>query len=81
MSLHQINNLKKPWIALALLVFIVTVYTLIVGNLAVNRYMSFNATIWDLGVMTQTIWNTAHGRILQESVNLGFPISRMAVAH
>lgn len=56
-------------------------YTLIIGTWAVNRFMSFNATIWDLGLMIQAIWNTAHGRILYESVNLGFSISRLTVAH
>ena len=62
-------------------VLAIVVYTVIVGQWAVNRYYSFNATLWDLGIMTQAIWNTGHGRILYESVNLGFPISRLMVAH
>jgi len=81
MSWHQFDNLKKSWSAPILLVAMIATYTLIIGTWAVNRFMSFNATLWDLGIMTQAIWNTAHGRVLQESVNLGFPISRLAVAH
>lgn len=34
-----------------------------------------------MGIMIQTIWNTAHGRILFDSVNMGYPISRVWVAH
>jgi uncharacterized membrane protein len=59
----------------------VATYTLIIGTWSVNRYMSFNATLWDMGIMTQAIWNTAHGRILHESVNLGFSVTRLSVAH
>ncbi|UCE06309.1 MAG: DUF2079 domain-containing protein [bacterium] len=80
-------KIKKPkfayhaWISPFMLTSMITTYTLIIGTWSANRYMSFNATIWDLGIMTQAIWNTAHGRILHESVNLGFSASRLAVAH
>ncbi len=56
-------------------------YTAIVGHWAANRFLSFNATFWDLGIMIQAIWNTAHGRLLHESINLGISTSRVAVAH
>lgn len=56
-------------------------YTAIVGHWAANRFLSFNATFWDLGIMIQAIWNTAHGRLLHESINLGISTSRIAVAH
>jgi uncharacterized membrane protein len=71
----------NTWIAPFILAGMIATYTLILGAWAVNRYMSFNATFWDLGLMTQAIWNTAHGRILHESVNLGYSVSRLAVAH
>ncbi|MBN1155728.1 DUF2079 domain-containing protein [candidate division KSB1 bacterium] len=57
------------------------IYILVVGQWAVNRFYSFNATLWDLGIMIQAIWNTGQGYILNESVNLGFPISRLIAAH
>ncbi|MFZ5515796.1 MAG: DUF2079 domain-containing protein [Candidatus Zhuqueibacterota bacterium] len=56
-------------------------YTAIIGHWAGNRFFSFNATFWDLGIMIQSIWNTAHGRVLHESINMGISTSRIAVAH
>jgi len=56
-------------------------YTAIIGHWASNRFLSFNATFWDLGIMIQAIWNSGHGRILHESINLGMSSSRVAVAH
>lgn len=76
---YKIANIAG--IAPFILAGIITTYTLIIGAWAVNRFMSFNATFWDLGLMTQAIWNTAHGRILHESVNLGYSVSRLAMAH
>lgn len=81
MSRHQFDDIKKSWSASLVLVAMIMAYTFIIGNWAVNRFMSFNATLWDLGLMTQAIWNTAHGKILYESVNLGYSVSRLAVAH
>lgn len=59
----------------------IIIYIVLVGRWASNRFFSFNATLWDLGIMVQAIWNTGQGYILQESVNLGMPISRLLVAH
>ncbi len=64
-----------------LLAGMILAYTLIIGSWSVNRFKSYNATLWDMGIMGQAIWNTAHGRILHESINLGYSISRLAVAH
>jgi len=52
-------------------------YVVVVGSLSVRRFDSYDADMFDLGIMEQTIWNTSHGRILNESVNLGFPRSRI----
>ncbi|HEX9975222.1 MAG TPA: DUF2079 domain-containing protein [bacterium] len=71
----------NAWIPPFILAAMIATYTFIIGAWAVNRYMSFNATFWDLGLMTQAIWNTAHGRFLHESVNLGYSVSRLAMAH
>jgi len=81
MELQKRTIFNKAWFYHLLLSGMVTAYTFIIGQWAVNRFMSFNATLWDMGIMTQAIWNTAHGSILHESVNLGFSISRLAVAH
>ena len=81
MNKYQHHISKWLWHPSILLGLMVIFYTLLIGNWAVNRFQSFNATLWDLGIMIQTIWNTAHGRILHESVNLGFSSSRLAVAH
>ncbi len=72
------RNTRLSWLILS---SAIGVYTGIVGNWAVNRFQSYQATLWDLGIMGQTIWNTAQGRILHESVNLGFSVSRLQVAH
>ena len=62
----------------AWIVFIaVVVYTIVIGGLSVQRYNSYNAGMYDLGIMEQTIWNTAHGRFLTTSVNKGYPVSRV----
>ncbi len=81
MNWHQFGNIKKSWSSPIALVAMIVAYTLIIGNWTVNRFMSFNATLWDMGIMSQAIWNTAHCRILHESVNLGFSVSRLTVAH
>lgn len=72
------GNTRWPWLILS---SAIGVYTGIVGNWAVSRFQSYQATLWDLGIMGQAIWNTAQGRILHESVNLGFSVSRLQVAH
>ena len=75
---HILNPMRSAPFILA---GMIAAYTFIIGTWSVNRYLSFNATFWDLGLMIQAIWNTAQGRILHESVNLGFSASRIAVAH
>ncbi|MDZ7264073.1 MAG: DUF2079 domain-containing protein [candidate division KSB1 bacterium] len=77
-KLKNLGNTKLPWFILA---NAIVAYVVIVGYWAVSRFQSYQATLWDLGIMAQAIWNTAHGRILQESVNLGFSVSRLHVAH
>lgn len=40
---------------------ITALWVLVVGNLAVQRHLAFE-TGWDLGIFTQVIWSTIHGR-------------------
>ncbi len=81
MNCSQLDQLKKNRGALIALMGLIAGYTIIIGTGAIKRYMSFHATLWDMGLMLQAIWNTTHGRILHETVNLGFSASRLAVAH
>jgi uncharacterized membrane protein len=57
------------------------VYTALMSYLSIIRFESFSASTYDLGIMLQTVWNTAHGWILQESVNMGYPMMRFWMAH
>ena len=59
----------------------ILIYIVVIGWLAVKSYLSYTASLYDLGIMDQTAWNTSQGRILQESVNRGYLTSRLALAH
>ena len=52
------------------------IYNLLMDACCLLRYWTFNAGAYDLGIMVQTMWNTAHGDILWESINMGKPASR-----
>jgi uncharacterized membrane protein len=41
------------------------------------RYESYNARRFDLGNMTQAVWNTAHGRFLESTTETGEQVSRL----
>lgn len=57
------------------------VYTVLMSYLSIIRFESFTASAYDLGIMFQTVWNTAHGWFLQDSVNMGYPMMRFWMAH
>ncbi|MBD3289330.1 DUF2079 domain-containing protein, partial [candidate division KSB1 bacterium] len=59
----------------------ILVYIFCMSALSILRYESFTAVVYDLGIMIQTIWNTANGHLLQESVNMGQPMLRFWMAH
>ncbi len=60
-----IPRLSRPSI---LILALIAGYIVTFSVLAVGRYERYNATGWDLGIYTQVTWNTAHGRILQNTV-------------
>lgn len=60
---------------------VAAIYAIAVSYLSIIRYESFSAGAYDLGIMLQTVWNTAHGWILQESINMGYPMMRFWMAH
>lgn len=48
------------------------------GSLSVLRHRAYNTGRYDLGNMVQTVWNTAHGHVLQMTSGDGHQISRLA---
>jgi uncharacterized membrane protein len=48
------------------------------GSLSILRHRGFNTGRYDLGNMVQTVWNTAHGNVLQMTSGDGRQISRLA---
>ena len=60
---------------------IIVGYIIILSYLCILRFESFSASVYDLGIMIQTIYNTSNGKILQESVNKGYPMIRFWMAH
>ncbi len=68
--------LKRISRSTSILFISIVVYTVILSGLSVQRYRTYNAGMYDLGIMEQTIWNTSQGRILTSTVNMGYPVSR-----
>lgn len=59
----------------------ISLYCIFISYLSILRMESFSTCVYDLGIMIQTVWNTSRGWILQESVNMGFPMMRFWMAH
>ncbi|MCU0642897.1 MAG: DUF2079 domain-containing protein [bacterium] len=59
----------------------VIAYIVIFSYLGIVRYESYNSSAYDLGIMIQVIWNTGHGYFLQDSINMGYPMTRFWMAH
>jgi len=55
----------------------IVIYICAMSYLVLARFYSFNAGLFDLGIMEQVFWNTGNGRILTESVNSAYPVSRL----
>ena len=53
---------------ISLLIGAVILYVVVYSVLSVVRYNTFHATTFDLGIMAQVIWNTAHGRWFETSL-------------
>ena len=47
---------------------VIFVYVFAVGAVSVARHYNFQTQAWDMGIFTQTFWNTAHGRVMQNSI-------------
>jgi len=56
-------------------------YIIVFSYLSIRRFESYQAGVYDLGTMIQVIWNTSKGWILQDSINMGYPMTRFWMAH
>jgi uncharacterized membrane protein len=56
----------------------ITSYAAGFASLSILRHRAFNTGRYDLGNMVQTVWNTAHGNLLQMTSGDGRQISRLA---
>jgi len=55
------------------------VYTAVFAALSMRKQDDFGYARFDLGNMAQTVWNTAHGRVLEISDAAGTPYTRLGV--
>ena len=47
---------------------VMTIYVVVFGVVTALRHYHFLTQTWDLGIYEQTLWNTAHGRIMQNDL-------------
>jgi len=59
----------------------IVAYVVVFSYLSILRYESYQTSAYDLGTMIQVIWNTSRGWILQDSINMGYPMTRFWMAH
>jgi uncharacterized membrane protein len=68
-------RLGRPLIPVLLLLLCLA-YVVVLSAVAIFRLNRCGAWLGDLGIMDQSLWNTAHGRWFQESGSHGYPINR-----
>jgi uncharacterized membrane protein len=56
-------------VAVLLLSGAVVAYAILFSVLSLLRYDTFHASTFDLGIMAQVTWNTAHGRLFETSID------------
>lgn len=61
-----------------LVAFCVVLWTAVVAMLAVRRHSAFLSHRFDLGNVTQTVWSSAHGRLLDMTLGTGEQAPRLA---
>lgn len=62
MSRHHL--LPPAWLWM-----LIVVYVVIFGALSVLKHNTFHSYTFDLGIMSQVTWNTAHGRLFETSLD------------
>jgi uncharacterized membrane protein len=58
---------SRTWLALWGLVLL---YTIVYSGFTFYRHYSFNSTGYDLAIQDQVVWNTAHGRPFESSIEV-----------
>lgn len=59
----------RPSRGAIVLLVAVMLYVGVFAALSLMRYNTFHATTFDLGIITQVVWNTAHGRWFETSID------------
>lgn len=58
----------------------ILVYIAVFGIFTSVRHYNFQTQTWDMGIFTQTLWNTIHGKILQNNIEeVKGPLNHLAV--
>ncbi len=72
---------SRNHIGLIIVGMLIAAYTVLFSCASIWRWESYHSTLFDLGIMVQTFYNTSQGHLLEESVNLGVPVTRFWLAH
>jgi len=46
----------------------IIIFVFVLGLISILRHWHFQTQAWDMGIFVQILWNTAHGRIMQNSI-------------
>jgi uncharacterized membrane protein len=58
-------------------IIVMVVFAVVLAILSIQRHRDFKSARFDVGIMTQTVYNTAHGRILEATTADGRQASRL----
>ena len=58
-------------------IVVMVVFAVVMAILSIQRHRDFKSARYDVGIMTQTVYNTAHGRILEATNADGKQASRL----
>jgi uncharacterized membrane protein len=79
--MKKILELIKNNIPLLLLSFVALLHFIIAARMNVSSYNNFDFGKFDLGNMTQMVWNTLHGRFLYMTDYFGTNLPRWSMSH
>jgi uncharacterized membrane protein len=69
---HRWSQRFSPTLCVAIAALL---YCVVLGGAAILRHRSFNSNSLDMGLMDQIIWNSAQGRLLEQTFFTGYPTS------
>jgi len=72
-----VSAVRRDWLPLLLVVVLLALYVLNFGVLSVLKHSAFQTHTADLGNMDQPIWNTLHGRFVEETKDDGTQGTRL----